>query len=101
MSYTEQKALAVADPFINRVEMAAVIVAIVITNEDATTPGHDKRTLFAAQVLRDSRDQARILAHGVAGDSAITRDSIDSVIAARLNVIWNPYAGYNPNDPRP
>ncbi len=97
MSYTEQKALAVEDTFISRVEIGAVITAIAVVYEDKQTDGHDERASYAGQVLRDSRDQARALAHGVAAAPSISNDSTDGAIATRLGVIWNAYAGFSPD----
>ena len=94
MSYTDQNTLAFNDAFVSRVEIGAVIVAITVVAEPKQTDGHDERALFAGQVLRDSRDQAKALAYGVAADPSISADSIDSVLAARLSTIWNAYAGF-------
>ena len=97
MSYTEQKQLAVDDTFISRVEIAAITAAIAIAGEDSATPGHTERASYALLLLRDSRPQARELAHGVAADAAITAASSDTDISNRTVAIWNAYAGFNPN----
>ena len=97
MSYTDQKALAVDDAFISKVEIAATIAAIAIAGEDSATAGHTNRAAYANTVLAASRDRSRDLAHGTAADPAITASSSDATLSARISAIWNAYAGFNPN----
>ena len=97
MSYTDQKALAVDDEFISKIEIAAVTAAIAIASEDSATAGHTNRAAYANSVLAASRDRARELAHGTAADASITASSSDATLSARISAIWNAYAGFNPN----
>lgn len=106
---TSRVVLAKSEDFIERVQFAAVKIALDVSAEAPATANHARRVAYARQVLQNPEQAARNMALGVAANTSIsasvvsngatgpartaTTTATDSDIEFTVSSIWNAYAG--------
>ena len=102
MAFADQAALAVNSAFRDKVRVAAVIAALQVQGEDASTYSeqqYQKRQKLAGRVLANGgTGTLEQFAWAVAANAAIDSSSSDGDIQFTVNSVWDDLAGVDAGD---
>jgi hypothetical protein len=94
MSFLDQIATSTDADFINRVQQAAVKIAIAVAAEAPSQNAEvdTKRASFALTVLHNPQKYAHLLVYGIASQG-LSLSSTDANLENTMSAIWNAYSG--------
>jgi hypothetical protein len=92
MALLDDRNLAQNTDYLYRVEAALVSTALDIQAESVATVSHAARSTYSLKLLADPATYARIMALGMAVNSATTTASTDQQLKDRASAIFNAYA---------
>lgn len=93
MKYLDQSNLARDTDFLARIKTAGFVAAITVTNESSNVPNHQRRLAFAQTYAHHADTYLSNLAFALAADLSITALASDSQLQARMDAIWDTFAG--------
>ena len=99
MNYQDQTTAATDHRFINKVQQAALEVAVAILSEASSgNPDLDTaRATLARQWMNAPQEMAKIFSYSIATDDRLDSSYTDATVKTIVTDLWNEMAGFNPN----
>jgi hypothetical protein len=95
MAFADQYALGVDPAFRARVEMALIKASTAVMAEVQNVDGHDLRATYATYALNNPASASGPMAMAVAGNPAITAESVDGDLEFTVNSLFSAMAGHS------
>ena len=99
MNYQDQTTAATDHRFINKVQQAALEVAVAVLSESASGNADldTARATHARQWMNAPQEMAKIFAYTLATDDRLDSSYSDAMIKTIVTDLWNEIAGFNPD----